>query len=67
MAVFETLTRLGTRTRGSVVLLAERERRFAVSDGADTGRVLAPERDREVAVLGRTFATKKSGKHTKHA
>lgn len=56
-AVFGTFARLGTRTRGRLVLLAERERRFTTSDGADAGRVLASEHGCEVAVLGRTFAT----------
>lgn len=38
------------------MLLTERERPFTLlSDGADTGRVAASTRDREVAVLGRTF------------
>lgn len=43
------------------MLPAERERRFVsftLLDGAETGRVLASERERDVAVLGRTFTTK---------
>lgn len=52
------------RIGGWLVLLADRERRcsFTLWGGAETGRVLASEREREVAVLGRTFDTKEQHK-----